>query len=250
MSSVELRRLIPETPLRDDYQMKYEEYLSQIHSHAEASRLKDRLFKEYKEALAHFKRVSVNPKGTRAQMTPEIRVVREEKERRYKLYREVLNGVFVETQTLVQLSKNIYMEAVRKYQTSMECFIVATLQVRELGDRNQVIFQTELQRRNNELTRRLEEKRLVKETIVQMTRAELDETMDDVCIICMDPHSIGDTVLTCCGHRFGQDCFNAWAKHRNESDCDTQCAMCKKDNPSITKYQEREMPVVIDLTLS
>jgi hypothetical protein len=238
MSSDELRALVIETPLRDDYRIKQDEYYLQIGNHSDVSRYYDTLVREYKDALEHFKRLSVNADGTKAKMTPEIRAARKLKEHSYRIQRRFLNGVFSERRNILQTAENTYQEAWHKYAASREYFVIAILDVRERAELQRQCALEEYERNRA---------KIVKETVVQLSRVQLDETMDDVCIICMEPHTIGDTVLTCCGHRFGQDCFHAWAKHRHELNRGIQCAMCKKDHPSVTKYEEKARPIIIDL---
>ena len=280
MSDDELRELVVVTPLKDDYHGKYRAFVEADRLVRDCKTEKILRHEPYADALAQFKRMSVNPDGSKAAMTPAIRACRETKERLYRDYKEVL----IQLKYLLQqaiYSKEDWFEASKRYSRSME-FLAESLLKSRARTRMEAARRRQLERRRAvEEQRRLrnnpappvqngirrirtlteQEKRLkytiLKETKMPLSRSELDAEMDDVCIICMEPHSIGQTLLTSCGHRFGTECFSAWNKQCCEMRKCVNCPMCKRDDPSVTTYVENAhaqpiimlaAPVLIDLT--
>ena len=92
-----------------------------------------------------------------------------------------------------------------------------------------------------------------------LSKAKWNAPMEDVCGICMDNHSMCDTLLTSCNHQFGKACYEKWAEIRTKSHLCVSCPMCKSNSPKITLYKQRapvvrkpaaiaEADVAIDLT--
>jgi hypothetical protein len=273
MPDIELRELIAVTPLDDDYKAKsltFEQIdRSLFNSYGE----KERKYRPYKDALEEFKRVSINRDGSKARMTPEIRACRERKEELYRLYKGEM-----ERQKLLRadfiLKKQALHDSASRYMHSMEHFVKHLLRkratdrafVQELEATRQVEraeaqriqrIEEERIRRQDEFMERVNRARQnflvqnnrrllnIKENIKTLSHEELEAEMDDVCIICMDAHKIKDTLLTCCGHRFGKACFAMWHKQRTSMNRCTNCPMCKTERGlSITKFEERQ---IIDL---
>jgi uncharacterized protein YqkB len=238
MSDAELRELVAVTPLKDKYKEKERNYRNSEREVLLSSLEKTRREVAYKNALNEFKRVSVNEDGSKIKMNAEIRACKEEKEHLYRLFKEEKEHMkFLELEFgLRRLEKH---EAEYYYQQSMENFVELLL----IG---RVRIRIQIERERHEIER-VEEGRLssVNETVKHLTRKELEASMEDVCIICMDTHSIKDTVLTCCGHRFGTDCLRRWHTQRTRMNMCMNCPMCKNEKGlSVTKYEEVE---VIDL---
>ena len=98
--------------------------------------------------------------------------------------------------------------------------------------------------------------------------AKLDVLNDDVCGICMETHTLRESVHTSCGHCFGVDCYKIYLEHaqahgaqllaRRDAQTNAQyqhvlahmyqdtqayaCPMCRTKNPSLTAYKERAAP--------
>ena len=72
---------------------------------------------------------------------------------------------------------------------------------------------------------------LIPKVIKQLSEEEAKATMEEACVVCMDNHSMVDTCLVNCGHRFGAACFKKWSdKHAN-------CPLCRTWCTEITEYK-------------
>jgi hypothetical protein len=242
MTDAELRELVMVTPLKDDYNEKERIYGNTSRLLFQSSLEKNRRQTLYKNGLKEFKRVSVNADGSKAKMNAEIRACKERKEYLYRLLKDEKEDMkFLERE--YELHRREQHQAEYRYRESMECFVSQLLSGRE---RERMIRAAELrierQHRYEEYQARLP---IVKENVKRLTLEELEAPMDDVCIICMDTHAVKDTLLTCCGHRFGRDCFKMWHNQRSIMNMCMNCPMCKNyKNLSVTKYEEIE---VVDL---
>lgn len=102
-----------------------------------------------------------------------------------------------------------------------------------------------------------------------LSAAKLDVLNDDACGICMEVHTLRDSLHTSCGHCFGSTCYGIYLEHtqahgqRLERYVQAQpnaphqhavarmlqetrnyaCPMCRTKNPSLTSYKERAKPV-------
>lgn len=233
MPDTELRELVAVTPLKDDYNEKERIYGNTCMLIFQSSQEKNRRQALYKDALNEFKRVSVNPDGSKAKMNAEIRACKEQKELLYRLLQDEKEDMKL-LEIDYELQKREQHLAEYRYRQSMERFVSQLLIGREQISLNMV--------REERIRIALPS---VNKNVKHLTRKELEAPMDDVCIICMDTHAIKNTVLTCCGHRFGTDCYNRWHKQRTRMKMCMNCPMCKNEkNLSVTKYEEIE---VVDL---
>ena len=232
MSDTELRELIVVTPLKDDYNEKeriYGNTCMLIFQSCQEKNIRQAL---YKDALNEFKRVSVNPDGSKIKMNAEIRACKERKELLYRLLQDEKEDM-KSLQRDYELQRREQHQAEYRYRQSIECFVSPLLVGREM-----IRMDRERERVNPRLPS-------VNENVKHLTRKDLDSPMEDICIICMDAHAIKDTLLTCCGHRFGKDCFKRWHNERTRMKMCMNCPMCKNENSlSVTKYEEIE---VVDL---
>ena len=99
--------------------------------------------------------------------------------------------------------------------------------------------------------------------------AKLDTLNDDACGICMEVHTLRDSVHTSCGHCFGTVCYGIYLQHTQAHEKHMQqrvqqnptsphqaafaymlqetrnyaCPMCRTKNPALTNYKERAKPV-------
>ena len=99
--------------------------------------------------------------------------------------------------------------------------------------------------------------------------ARLNKLNDDACGICMEVHTLRDSVHTSCGHCFGSVCYGIYLEHTHNHERHLQryvqehpntqhqvafahmlqmtrnyaCPMCRAKNPSLTSYKERAAPV-------
>jgi hypothetical protein len=232
MSDTELRELVAVTPLKDDYNEKERIYGNTCMLIFQSSQEKNRLQALYKDALNEFKRVSVNPDGSKIKMNAEIRACKERKELLYRLLQDDKEDIKL-LERDYELQKREQHLAEYRYRQSMERFVSQLLVGREM-----IRMERERERVNPRSSS-------VNENVKHLTRKELEAPMDDICIICMDTHAIKDTVLTCCGHRFGTDCYKTWHKQRTRMKMCMNCPMCKNEKDlSVTKYEEIE---VVDL---
>ena len=239
MSDEELRELIAVTPLKDDYNEKERIYGTTCRLIFQASSEKNRRQVLYKDALNEFKRVSVNPDGSKIKMNAEIRACKERKELLYRLLKDEKEDLEI-LQRDYELQRREQHLAEYRYRQSMECFVSQLLVGREM-------IRMERERERREIERNGQYRihgalPSVKENVKHLTYDELEAPMEDVCIICMDTHAIKDTVLTCCGHRFGGDCFKTWHNQRTRMNMCMNCPMCKNEKDlSVTKYEEIEL---------
>jgi len=227
MSDEELRELIAVTPLKDDYNEKERIYGNTCMLIFQASSEKNRRQALYKDALNEFKRVSVNPDGSKIKMNVEIRACKERKEYLYRLLKDEKEDLQI-LQRDYELQRRDQHLAEYRYRQSMECFVSQLLAGRDM-------IRMDRERVNPRLPS-------AKGNVKYLTRKELEASMEDVCIICMDTHAIKDTVLTCCGHRFGTDCLKRWHNQRTRMKMHLNCPMCKNEKDlSVTKYEEIEL---------
>jgi hypothetical protein len=99
--------------------------------------------------------------------------------------------------------------------------------------------------------------------------ARLDTLNDDACGICMELHTLRDSLHTSCGHCFGSACYGIYLEHAQAHEQRLQryvqerpnaphqnaiahmlqvtrqyaCPMCRTKNPSLTAYKERAKAV-------
>ena len=98
----------------------------------------------------------------------------------------------------------------------------------------------------------LEQKKMVayERNVKYLSKEKIEQMEEDVCGICLDRHTKGDTVLTNCQHSFGQVCFQQW-----QTSCSTQrkcvsCPLCKKKNPKMIRFKEKEKKKPIDIVFN
>jgi len=68
-----------------------------------------------------------------------------------------------------------------------------------------------------------------------LSAAKLDVPNPDNCGICMESHTLRDSVHTSCGHCFGSMCYEIMLKHNLNS----ACPMCRTPKPCLTFYKQR-----------
>jgi hypothetical protein len=56
----------------------------------------------------------------------------------------------------------------------------------------------------------------------------------DVCAICMEKHTIGNSIKTECNHEFGKQCFQMWMQASNGNH---KCPTCRKECPQIVMFR-------------
>jgi hypothetical protein len=135
MSDEELRALVVQTPLKNDYDLKERAYREKETELTNTENEKTRIYDLYKDALSEFKRVSLNPDGTKAKMTPEIRECRNVKEdywRRLKVLKDQIKLQSSERMFLLSL----YQDAKMHLDASMEGFVLRLLENSERQRRN------------------------------------------------------------------------------------------------------------------
>jgi len=236
MPTILLQELIVGTPLKNECHQKVDKYVKTERDILLCTVEKYRIDNEYKTVLEQFKRLTINPDGSKAKTNMVIRECKERKEQLYRQYKEEMNRLkFLEEQYKAEVI--IAGEAQQRYWASMENAI-----------------ETILWQRNNQRWIEIRRQQMMENQIIlpslkeeyeYLTPEELEEPMEDVCIICMDNHAIKDTVLTCCGHRFGGDCFKTWHNQRSRMNMCMNCPMCKNEKElSVTKYAKIE---VVDL---
>jgi len=250
MPTILLQELIVGSPLKSECHQKVDKYVITEREILVCTVEKHKHYNKYKQALEQFKRLTINPDGSKAKMNMEIRECKQRKEQLYRLYKE-------ETNRLKALEHQYNAEVViagqahERYWSSMENAIETILWRRN----NERWIEIRRQRREQELLARADAVQPivslppVKEEYEYLSPEKLEEPMEDVCIICMESHTIKETLLTCCGHRFGTDCFNAWHKQRAAMNICVNCPMCKNQqgpnkeaNMFVTMYKER--PVI------
>ena len=54
-----------------------------------------------------------------------------------------------------------------------------------------------------------------------------------ICYVCLENHSLLESVTTCCGHSFGKECF------LTEMEKGNKCPLCSFQNPTYIEYRQR-----------
>ena len=72
-----------------------------------------------------------------------------------------------------------------------------------------------------------------------LSAAKLDVRNEDNCGICMESHTLRDSVHTSCGHCFGSVCYEIMLKHSVNS----ACPMCRAPKPCLIFYKQRKQSV-------
>ena len=75
-------------------------------------------------------------------------------------------------------------------------------------------------------------------TTMVLSKAKWDAPMEDVCGICMESHTMCDTLITSCNHSFGKVCYGKWAAIRTNSRLCVSCPMCNTKSPTVTVYRQ------------
>ena len=68
-----------------------------------------------------------------------------------------------------------------------------------------------------------------------LSAAKLDVRIEDNCGICMESHTLRDSLHTSCGHCFGTVCYEIMLKYNLNS----ACPMCRTPKPCLTFYKQR-----------
>lgn len=71
---------------------------------------------------------------------------------------------------------------------------------------------------------------LIPKVSQQLSEEEAETMMEEDCAICMDNHSMVDSCLVNCGHRFGATCFGKWSENH------ANCPLCRTWCTEITEY--------------
>jgi hypothetical protein len=239
MPTILLQELIVGSPLKNECHQKVDQYVKTEREILLSTVEKYRCQNKYKTALEQFKRLTINPDGSKAKANMEIRECKERKEQLYRLYKQEMNRLkLLEEQYNAEVI--IAGEAQQRYWSSMENAIETILWQRN----NQRWIEIRRQRREEMMETQIILPSL-KEEYEYLTLEQLEEPMEDVCIICMESHPIKETLLTCCDHRFGTECFKAWHKQRATMKICVNCPMCKNEKDlSVTKYKKIK---VVDL---
>jgi len=252
MSDDELKELIVVQPLIESYRETDRVYAESERAILLSTVEKNRRHTQYKVALEEFKSASISPDGSKAPLTQQIRELRKNKEFLYKQFKEENERCKMLTEECAE-KRNVMIQVRHLYWASME-YRVQTILWQRASQRRGIIA-----RQNRQIIRQQEEQRVeqqhqawfhqtqlnLQEKVQHLKKEDLDAEMDDVCIICMEPHPIKETVLTCCGHRYGKECFQTWRNQCTINRCQVSCPMCKKQNNlSVTRFEER---IIIDL---
>jgi hypothetical protein len=85
----------------------------------------------------------------------------------------------------------------------------------------------------------------LKTKVKTLSREEMTSILPDVCGICLDNHMKKETILCCCNHTFGRECFNNWKKICNSNKKHLTCPSCRQNITHITKFSIRRQPIFI-----
>jgi hypothetical protein len=69
-----------------------------------------------------------------------------------------------------------------------------------------------------------------------LAKAALCAPCSDICAICLETHTKGNSVTTDCGHEFGKECWQTWSRQTHGH---PSCGICRKKNPKVTMYRAR-----------
>ena len=67
-------------------------------------------------------------------------------------------------------------------------------------------------------------------------QARFEANCDEACVICLDTHTNGDSVVTECNHCFGKECWKTWMCNPTGNQT---CPTCRTDRPNVIAYTMR-----------
>jgi hypothetical protein len=67
-------------------------------------------------------------------------------------------------------------------------------------------------------------------------QARFEANCDEACVICLDTHTNGDSVVTECNHCFGKECWKTWMCNPTGNQ---SCPTCRTDRPNVISYTIR-----------
>lgn len=67
-------------------------------------------------------------------------------------------------------------------------------------------------------------------------QARFEANCDEACVICLDTHTNGDSVVTECKHCFGKECWKTWMCNPTGNQT---CPTCRTDRPNVIAYTMR-----------
>ena len=67
-------------------------------------------------------------------------------------------------------------------------------------------------------------------------QARFEANCDEACVICLDTHTNGDSVVTECNHCFGKECWKTWMCNPSGNQ---SCPTCRTDRPNVIAYTMR-----------
>jgi hypothetical protein len=67
-------------------------------------------------------------------------------------------------------------------------------------------------------------------------QARFEANCDEACVICLDTHTNGDSVVTECNHCFGKECWKTWMCNPTGNQ---SCPTCRTDRPNVIAYTMR-----------
>ena len=73
--------------------------------------------------------------------------------------------------------------------------------------------------------------------IREITRAKWRSTTPDICGICLETHTMRDSVMTSCKHYFGKECFYNWIQNNlYKKTCSVVCPLCRANDYTLFKF--------------
>lgn len=79
--------------------------------------------------------------------------------------------------------------------------------------------------------------------INRVSSAEFNALCKDKCKICMDNHTLGESILTDCGHAFGHQCWHTWIMNCIARGNNRTCPECNKCRPVIERFARNSAPI-------
>lgn len=89
----------------------------------------------------------------------------------------------------------------------------------------------------------------LKTKVKTLCREEMESILPDVCGICLDNHMKKETIICCCNHTFGRECFKNWKKICNINKKDLTCPSCRQNITHITKFRIRHQPLYSPISI-
>ena len=73
-------------------------------------------------------------------------------------------------------------------------------------------------------------------------KKELDITIDNICAICYETPTKGESLTTSCGHDFCRECYIKWGYNKDKA---PSCPTCRKCSPDVFMFKHRQQKIFV-----